>query len=219
MSEVNDIVKELEELQSPLAGMPRTMPYAVPAGYFALLEESVAAGISFAEDQQLSTPGKAMPYEVPGGYFDKLPEHILATAQNKISKELAYIVPEGYFDQLPGAILGKVKKERETPKKKTIPLWKNLAWAAAAVVLLSVGFEIYKIAAPTETANVEQQLAQLPNGAINEYIQAHIDEFDAEMIAANITATNTTATSPAQLEEAEIINYLDETGWDETTIN
>lgn len=223
MNEANDIVKELEELQSPLAGMPRSMPYAIPAAYFAMLEESIRTGIGAVAEYSLSIPRQPMPYNIPTGYFDTLPEDILAAAtMRKQEPTHAYILPEGYFEQFPMQALEAAKRAHAPKEKRIIPLpnklWKNLRWAAAAVLILGIGFGSYKLMVPNDTMSIEEQLAQLPTGTINEYVQAHIDEFDAEMIASNITATNNSAT-PAQLEEAEIINYLDETGWDGTTIN
>ena len=218
MNEPNDIVKELKELQSPLADMPRSMPYTVPKGYFALLEESVMAGVAAKEDYAIVIQNKAMPYEVPQGYFENFSHTVAHNIEKKQTKEPAYIVPEGYFEQFPAGMLEKVKQEQTRPEKKTIPLWKNVAWAAAAVLLLSIGFEIYKATTVKETISIEQQLAQLPNGTINEYVQANIDEFDTELIASNVTNNNAQPT-PAQLEEEEIINYLNETGWDGATIN
>ena len=221
MNAHNNIVSELEALQSPLAHMPRTMPYAVPEGYFAMLEAGIRAGISAGEDYRLAIESKAMPHHVPEGYFEGLPAAIATAAQIAHGKQTApaYTVPEGYFEGFPAAMLAKVKQEQvTTAEKKTIPLWKNLAWAAAAVILLSVGLQTYKAVDAAEATGTEQQLAQLPNGTINEYIQANIDEFDTEMIASNVNSDGA-QTTPSQLEEEEIINYLNETGWNGATIN
>jgi hypothetical protein len=225
MKEANDIVKELEELQSPLAGMPRGMPYIVPTAYFTMLEESVMQGVTNQPEYKLAIPQQVIPYEVPAGYFEELPGNIVALASFSIGKQqpaTAYTLPEGYFDQLPMQVLAAAKQAHAPKEKNAIPLtvtlWKNLRWAAAALLILGIGFGSYTIMQPGDTATTEEQLAQIPNNTLNEYIQVHIDEFDAEMIAANVTATNT-PTTPAQLEEADIINYLNETGWDETTIN
>lgn len=221
MNEVNDIVKELQELQSPLATMPRTMPYAVPQGYFAQLEESIIAGISASDDIALPLPDKQMPYHTPEGYFESFAENTLKNVQKTVSKEPAYIVPEGYFDQLPAQMLEKAKQEwaRPEPRRKVIPLWKNLAWAAAAILVLGIGFDIYRSANKAETVTTEEQLAQLSNGTINEYIQSNIDEFDTEIIVADMNTATTATPSPQQLQEDEIIEYLNETGWNETVNN
>ncbi len=218
MKEVNDIVNELRELQSPLADMPRTMPYAVPEGYFALLEESIKTGISGATDYRLAIQDKATPYEVPERYFATLPQNILAAIHTGSSREMPYAAPEGYFDQLPLQMLEAAKADGN--RKKTIQLggtiWKNIRWAAAAAIIIGIGFGSYKMLQPAEPVSTEAQLAKIPGSTINDYIQANIDDFDADMLATNINSTTPTA---AQLPEDEIVNYLNETGWDETTIN
>ncbi len=73
---MNDAVKtELEQMGSTLAGMPRGMPYALPEGYFAAMDErmmNVATGTLI--------PQAELPYEVPVGYFETLPDVITIKA-------------------------------------------------------------------------------------------------------------------------------------------
>jgi len=73
---MNDAVKtELEQMGSTLAGMSKGMPYAVPEGYFAAMEERM---MNVIIEPALSET--SLPYEVPAGYFDNLPEAMMAKA-------------------------------------------------------------------------------------------------------------------------------------------
>lgn len=76
MNAENEILKELQEMQSPLAGMPREMPYAVPDGYFTVARENLVAAIGTSLVQKHD-----MPYTAPEGYFDTLPGNILSAAR------------------------------------------------------------------------------------------------------------------------------------------
>lgn len=73
---MNEAVKtELEQMGSTLAGMPGDMPYAVPEGYFAVMEERI---MNVTIEPALSET--SLPYEVPAGYFDTLPDVITMKA-------------------------------------------------------------------------------------------------------------------------------------------
>lgn len=73
---MNEAVKtELEQMGSTLAGMPGDMPYAVPEGYFAAMDERL-----MNETTEPAIPETSLPYAVPAGYFDTLPEAVTAKA-------------------------------------------------------------------------------------------------------------------------------------------
>jgi hypothetical protein len=227
MKTANEIIEELKGLNSPLADMPRLMPYHVPTGYFSKLDAYIIDGVKATELPEYTLPyTKAMPYEVPMGYFDTLPDMVaaLVNEQNEtisLTKSNPFAMPAGYFDALPQQMLQAVK-QAETPKTKTIPLgnrvWKNLRWAAAAILLMGIGFGSYKMLQPTTAPlSTEQQLAQLPPGTISEYVQQNIDDFDTDLIASVMPGDINV--SPAQLSDEEITNYLDEVGWDTDNIN
>ncbi len=78
MTSENDIINELKQLDSPLANYPRTMPYALPYGYFKAMEQQLTSIVT-------STPqsaGPTMPFALPADYFEKLPGQILQAAKN-----------------------------------------------------------------------------------------------------------------------------------------
>jgi hypothetical protein len=67
----HEVLQELKELDSPLAGLSRAMPYAVPEGYFAGLAHPA-----------LETARRADAVaSVPAGYFQNLPQAMLIAAK------------------------------------------------------------------------------------------------------------------------------------------
>src|SRR5206468_8946549 len=79
-----------EDLSPLLAGIPREMPYSVPAGYFSrTLEDLPALTGEEHASSILASIRKTMPYEVPSGYFEQLPGKILAL----LSRQQARVVP------------------------------------------------------------------------------------------------------------------------------
>jgi len=215
----NDILDELRSWGSPLADMPRTMPFAVPQGYFEGLEKHVMTGINMDKDYPIPVP-KNMPYDVPQGYFENLPAQMLALAGEEpvlsVPRTMPFDIPAGYFENLPEQILETARKAEKT---KVIPFGKKIGrsirWAAAAVLLLGISIGSYRILNPAMTLNPEQKLAQVSENELSDYIVQNIDEFDTDLLENNIASAN----SIQSLSDEDIINYLDETGWNTTVTN
>jgi hypothetical protein len=74
--------EEISQLSPLLAGISRSMPFELPAGYFQS-NIDVLPAITFDEEESLvlSFIDKEMPYEVPRGYFANFPEQVLETAE------------------------------------------------------------------------------------------------------------------------------------------
>jgi len=195
------IMQELETISPLLAGATKHTPYTVDPSYFEALPHFILA--------QLDLPAPAL--EVPAGYFDQLPEQLLqrirsqsvtdelntlAPALNTISKVMPYKVPAQYFEQLQprrsktGTAAGKVFA---LPASKLV-----LRWAAAAVLVLGLGFggqwlstlndaapETAKTTAPAmdtaadtdATANV---FAGIDDTTLTAYMQQQLDAQDTE---------------------------------------
>lgn len=90
MTQRDNILQELNELNSQLAGSQPENSYTVPAGYFEGLAAQVLNRIRAMEavnaadelahlSPVLSKLTKQMPYTVPAGYFDSLNENITQT--------------------------------------------------------------------------------------------------------------------------------------------
>lgn len=72
MNSTEEILQELEAMESPLARLSRQMPYAVPEGYF---EDLAGRALQIAKWGS-----------VPVGYFETLPEKMLAAAKESAEK-------------------------------------------------------------------------------------------------------------------------------------
>ena len=220
MSSPNDILQELRGLESKLADMPRTMPYEVPAGYFDALPAAMLDPIKAeqAAEPVLHLP-KAMPYEVPAGYFEGLAKSVMMQVEEPslpLTKEMAYEVPAGYFENLPAQVIAKAKQEeapQKAPKTIAFPVWKTVTRAAAAILVIGIGFGSLRYLNTDKPMTAEGQLAALPKDSINEYVQLHIDEYEADAITGTLEQADVT-TLTNKLSAEEIENYLNETGWD-----
>jgi len=161
MTQRNNILQELKELNSPLASYTTESVYSVPEGYFEGLAATVLSRIramnavnSTEEIKQLSPfigqLSAQMPYSVPAGYFEELPERMLqrviagteslnakdeTTALSpllgSLKKTMPYSVPEGYFEQIKSPA-----EEEKTAGAKIISIGSRnwFRYAAAAVV-------------------------------------------------------------------------------------
>lgn len=223
MSNRNDIQEELKALNSVLAGMSRAMPYYVPGGYFEGLDSEInARRRAMGEPEPMLLLPKSMPYQVPQGYFEDIASKMSALVQEpklSIDRNSPHEVPAGYFEQLPEMVLQKAKAAGQK-KSRTISfgavIGKNIRWAAAAVVLMGIGAGIYKYNSVSKTYNTQQALASVSRDSINVYVQQNIDEYDLETITAALNPSDM-KTATGKLTEEEIKNYLDETGWEEST--
>lgn len=152
MSQKDNILEELKELNSSLANRNPENIYQVPTGYFEGLVDQVLSRIKALEANNpveelnhlspfLSKLSKKMPYAIPHNYFeslDPLPvvnEDIneelssLSPLLSKMNKQMPYSVPQGYFEQL-----AKVPVETKPAKLVSMGARKWFKYAAAAVI-------------------------------------------------------------------------------------
>ncbi len=162
MTQRDNILQELNELGSQLAGNIPQNTYAVPAGYFEGLAMQVMNRIkamdaaNAAEELSYLSPAlsglsKQMPYTVPAGYFEGLTEKVMQAVQNSndyqtaseetaslspllasLKKETPYTVPQGYFENLAADIAKKENKQEAKIISFSSRKW--FRYAAAAVV-------------------------------------------------------------------------------------
>ncbi|MEO6612578.1 MAG: hypothetical protein ABIT05_14240 [Chitinophagaceae bacterium] len=128
MTQRDNILQELNELNSRLANTQPQNVYSVPAGYFDGLADQVldrirAIGASTAVEELghlsplLSKLSDKMPYSVPAGYFEQLENNVLGIIRESndyqnskeeletispflsgLKKQMPYSVPQGYFE-------------------------------------------------------------------------------------------------------------------------
>jgi hypothetical protein len=161
MSQNNNILQELKDLESSLSGYTMEKVYSVPEEYFENLAPLVLNRIKAEQavnavdelsylSPLLSSVSKQMPYQIPVGYFEGLEERILQsvlqthqTAAEELEnispllsglkKEMPYAVPQGYFETL-GDGTSKNKNIETTTKVISIAKRSLFRYAAAAIV-------------------------------------------------------------------------------------
>jgi hypothetical protein len=224
MKKVNDISDELKSMGSCLADMSRVMPYSVPQGYFEHFAGSTLETIKeLNQSAPISAWGKSLPYKVPVNYFEGLTGAIVAAAKaeeglsSPATKETPYKVPSGYFESLPEHML-RLAKAAEPAKKETkiIPLRRSyylrtIKWAAAAVFVAGIGLGSLRMYLNNgQIKNPDQILASVSGNEIKDYLQ-HTYRVDIDKVVENSDISNI-----GEIDSKDIIQYLDETGWDAT---
>ena len=233
MNRATEVTEELESMGSILAVLSRAMPYSVPAGYFdqwfnfAHPDVNLIPGDFSAttNDIGFAQPGvagdKVMPYNVPDGYFEGFASNIIAAAKagsiyqpDNLNRQMPNSVPAGYFDSLPGKMLQAAKYASSVKKKTTIiPLgrdsFRQVRWAAAAVLLVCIGLGGYVsfFSGNGHQNGTETMLASVPNEEIQDYLQ-HTYILDVNRIV------NNNDINKIQVDNSDIVQYLNETGWD-----
>lgn len=182
MSTSKDILSELQQMGSPLADLPRNMPYKVPDRYF-----------------------ENLPYAILDHQKDNI----------RLKHEPPYSVPQGYFEELPEVLLKNIKDTAVKPRK--IALYTQ--WAAAAVLMLIVTIGGYNfLNYSSANSSIDTQLAQLSESTLNEYIENNISDFDTETIQNSYASNKDIETLIDEINENDIINYLNDAGWQQETL-
>lgn len=230
MNNHNDIATELSGWNSPLAGMSRKMPFEIPEGYFEILSDGILANPAI--ENGLLPKAENPPFSVPEGYFEKNPGAILAAIESEMTADLPkanpFTVPEKYFETLSSNVMAAVQQEAEnTPveykpiRARKINFWGSVRWAAAAILISSIGIGSYKMIYPAKPTT-ERRMARISTDTIGAFVQANLDEFDADMLENSVVSAKTVRqdeyhTQINKIDKNEIIQYLNETGWGEKT--
>ena len=210
MNKGNNIQDELKSMGSILAGMSRAMPYSVPAGYFENLEMPVNNTIKDLNEPEV-TPnwGKTLPYAIPDGYFEMLPDELVArVTTGYLPKESPYSIPTGYFEALPAQMLQAAKgTETKVIPVKRRTLSSPVKWLAAAILVLGLGLGAYRVFNMQNASGTEKILSSVPNNEIHDYLQRAL-RVDIDRIVKTNPINN------MNVDNKDIIQYLNETGWD-----
>jgi hypothetical protein len=155
MTQRDNILQELKELESSLANLSSQNIYTVPTGYFEELSSQIINRIKALEattasdelsflSSTLANISKEIPYSVPSGYFERLNEKVIQvisqdnnpTAKEELEtlspllsglkKEPLYSVPADYFDSL---------QTKQEIKVISITSRKWFKYAVAAVIV------------------------------------------------------------------------------------
>lgn len=206
MTQRDNILQELKDLQSPLADANFENLYTVPAGYFDNLAAQVLGRIlaldaaDTVEELSFLSPllnsiSKEMPYSIPAGFFSEQEEKTLQLIKgmdneltvedelntispllNSLKKEMPYTVPAGYFE----GVATNVRTENEKPAKvvsMTGTSRKWLRYAAAAVVIGFVAIGGFFIFNKKESIDPKTQSAEWVNKNMKKVSNDDIDNF------------------------------------------
>ena len=241
MSQKDNILQELNELQSSLVNAVPGNLYQVPAGYFDSLAEKVLNRVRALETGNageelndlsplLSSISKKTPYSVPVGFFDELDGRIAAlitheeqqTASEEIEelspllsglkKEMPYTVPQGYFENINPAVPEKTKVISITRQK-----W--FRYAAAAVIVgfvATAGFLVFNKPSSIDPnkqsfAWVEKNLKKVSTDDINSFVEL-ADKENTSIAKADIKESDEIKELIKDIPEKDIQSFLDETG-------
>lgn len=207
MNELDEISKELKEINPVLAGINRINVFTVPLGYFDHLAEKITNFTLLNQEEPILKKGEEV-LQVPQGYFDSISDSILSkikrmekeTEGNEFQQSFpllhslkgknVFSVPKNYFENLSTAITEKINKTPEDAKIISIgkKWWK---YAAAAVI----------------TGAIAISSLQLFNGGNEAETYSYAYE-----IANQFKTPDQFEKGIASLSDDEIINYLETRG-------
>lgn len=231
MTQKDNILQELRELNSNLANVDLQNIYSVPVGYFDGLTSQVLNRIKALEaatpveelsflSPMLTNVSKQLPYSVPPGYFEELAEKAMQsvhesndyqTAKEELEtlspllsglpKQMPYAVPQGYFETLSGNI--NTEKNKPVTKVVSITSHKWLRYAAAAVItgVITLGGFLY-VNSLNHFDPVEQPYAWVKK-SIQKINKNDIDAFVklADVQLPNQTVVLSTPVKPDEIKE------------------
>lgn len=196
MTNRDNILNELNLLNSSLAGITPENIYEVPTGYFEGIAEKMLNRVKNVntglenESNFLTGISKELPYMVPQNYFEGLEEKLMRAIREKadyqtvqeelesispllsrLPKQNPYAIPDNYFDS--------ISKRNGPVKVISITHRKWFRYAAAAVVfgIISLGafFFINGKAIPVGEekawAKVEKKVEKLSDEEIIEFVE------------------------------------------------
>lgn len=159
-----------------------------------------------------------VPYTVPVGYFSDFEREIssVVASEERIrnagsaSLKETYAVPDNYFETLPARVMKKV-----APPKPVVRLidYKWIRFAAAAMLLVAIGLGMINTLSPTTATSPKRaDIAQLDERDIIEYLGvAGSSVASLDPVGFSLDKYN--------LDNKDIVTYLDQTGWDTDNYN
>lgn len=169
MTQRDNILHELKELESKLANASPLNVYSIPVGYFEELAANILSRIKAMGSDALHDEMKFLspfisnippvnPYSVPVGYFEKLEDTLMGVIRNteedqtpqeeledlspllsSLNKQIPYKVPERYFDSLNSAVSKKITSSEAKVISLSSRKWFRYAAAAVIVGFIALG--------------------------------------------------------------------------------
>lgn len=244
MENSTDILNELIELSTVVAGIEKKNVFTVPDGYFTYLGDDILMGINneYGLDTSDNITADA---DVPSGYFENLAGAILHKIKSQetedaateirvlspmlysIQNENVFEVPPGYFENNSNEILSKVK-----PQTKVISIksgrnnFFKYAVAAAFTGIMALG--VFKftgsvndkvlpdyVTAGLQINDVDAEFAKLSNNDIVQYLEANGTDVKAALVANSIDKNELPAQDDYLLDEKALDDYLNSINLDD----
>lgn len=229
MAQRDNILQELNELQSSLASAEVQNAYRVPEGYFETLADQVLSRVKAMEADNaadelndlsplLAGISKKTPYSIPTGFFNGVDEKVNAIMNNDsmdlnpeeelkelspllsgLKKQMPYSVPAGYFENI-----DTTSAMAAQPAAKVVamgrPKW--FRYAAAAIVtgvIALAGFLIFS-----------KQTGIDPNTKSYAWVEKSLKKVSTDDIDKFVESINEEAPVIAKTEVKENIQELNE---------
>lgn len=164
-------------------------------------------------------------FGVPEGYFDTLEDRIMeAVSRNgKIPEQDGFEVPSGYMDRTEDKIMSAIKGKDKPVRRKEVPAYtlRDIAYTisavAAAVVILITVFQV-DFSSP-EHHTVNNSMANIHPEEIEFYIENNMLPLHPQDITEMLDTTDLNAISFSDIEDEELIAYLEENLTDYSDLN
>jgi hypothetical protein len=234
MTQKDNILQELNELQSSLVNAGFQNVYQVPDGYFDTLAEQVLNRIKALDTESVSeelgylspllnSVSKKMPYSVPADFFNLRDEEIMQLVKGEddgltaaeeltelspllsgLKKEMPYHVPAGYFDSIGNS----VNKEKAKPAKVVSMMsQKWFRYAAAAVVIGFVAVSGFFLFVKKDGVDPKTESAEWVKKNLKKVSTDEIDSF-VQLTAPVIASVETKNETKDKIEVKELIKDI-----------
>ncbi len=177
--ELNDRDIDLQKDAPTLAAIGKAIPFTVPAGYFENLSDIVSSRVHIESMRFKDADG----FKVPEQYFEKLTsriEHSVAVENIKaLVPSDGFGLPDSYFEDLSARINLRLESplKTETPVRRLLTSW--ISYAAAACITAMIATGIYF---NSDSYNFNQQLSEVPDQEIINYLEVHSTAGDTPFI-------------------------------------
>ncbi|SKB28285.1 hypothetical protein [Daejeonella lutea] len=161
-----------------LVAIGKAIPFTLPAQYFEELTHTINARV-LIDCQSFNQNG----FRIPHNYFEEsrsqIEERISVGNIKALAPTHGFTMPEGYFTELSDRINARVQEssKRDIPIRKLYTSWFSYAAAACVTVMIATGIYF-----SSNTENFNEQLSEVPDQEIINYLQAHSTAGDTPFI-------------------------------------
>ena len=233
-----DILNELKELSTVIAGMEKINVFTVPAGYFENLSEDILTGIASEKGTSNNSVSDFPNADVPHGYFDTLADTILGKIKTQnasgelrtlspllysIQSKNIFEVPQGYFDTLTDAIVARV-----TPQQTKVVIMHRrsstfVKYAVAAAFTGVMALGVFKFTGNNkETVNAvvtlgiqiakenkfDEELAKVTDADIVKFLEANGSDVKSALVANSVDENELPSQEEYLMDDKALDNYL-----------